>query len=175
MSAKANWFCVEPEMNRDSRLAFGRTICLLVSFKILFYLDAQIWQWHELQLSASGRRGTSQVKLFQPAPLGEPRTTHTRAKRICIICSFMTLRFCCIPSNILSPVCFVTNWLNRLSECVSICLSGGHKAYVWQLEWTPWHFRCYPFNPVKSQQNAVQPSYKCRLQYLLQVFRPPTV
>lgn len=77
MSPRANLFCSEHKMNWDSRLAFGRTICLLVSFKILFYLDAQIWQWHELQLSASGRRGRSQVKLFQSGPLGEPGTTHT--------------------------------------------------------------------------------------------------
>lgn len=53
---------------------FGGTICLLVSFKILFYLDAQIWQWHELQLSASGKRGTRQMKLLQLSPLGEPST-----------------------------------------------------------------------------------------------------
>lgn len=67
MSGHANLFCLELKMNWDSRLAFGRTICLLVSFKILFYLDAQIWQWHELQLSAFGKEGQ---KPSEALPIG---------------------------------------------------------------------------------------------------------
>ena len=73
---RVTWFCSEPAMIWDSRLAFGRTICLLVSFKILFNLDAQIWQWHELHLSPSGNPGRSQVKLFQSSPLAEPCISH---------------------------------------------------------------------------------------------------
>lgn len=39
MSICANLFCAKHKIKWNSRLACGRTICLLVSFKILFCLD----------------------------------------------------------------------------------------------------------------------------------------
>lgn len=79
----------------------------------------------------------------------------------------------CFPSKTVYPVCSVTKRWNRFPECVRDFLSGSQKAVVWQLEWTPWQLTFYSFNPVKAQRNVVQPTYECRLQWLLQGFRPP--
>lgn len=146
-------------MNWDSRLAFGRTICLLVSFKILFNLDAQIWQWHELQLGASGRRGRSQVKLFQSNPLAlvKPCVSNTHQRNVCHL---FILRLCVILlSWERASVCRL-RCDKTVKEIFWVCvyvffLSGSQKACNQQFKWTLWHSEYNSFNPVKSLRNLV--------------------
>lgn len=137
-TACANLFCSEHAIKWDSRLAFGRTIYVLVSFQILFYLDAQIWQKHELKHGASGRRGRRQVVHFQSALLMSLCETNTRQKHMCnsLFDSITLFWFHIVPD------CCERKWLNEFSRACCVFL-----ICIWQLEWTQRHLKClYAFH-----------------------------